>query len=211
MLSISLYSLTTIALQPSTTEVQPLPGTVVPLTQSLTPLVQPPHSPVTVIQPTQSLIQSSSSVTQPQHSLTPVLQTLQSSSSVTQSAQPQHSLTPVLQPLQSSGSTSQSPQPQITYPVFPPSFLYEVKTQSNSSRTNFAVNLVCRLFDEETRANSNTGGKCGKRQLNPSLIKEVKTACFQVFPLENGEMELIAWKKCHQAINESCRRLKRKK
>ena len=46
------------------------------------------------------------------------------------------------------------------------------------------MNLIRHLFDEETRASS---GKCGKRQLNPSIMKKVITACLQVFPLESNE------------------------
>ena len=106
--------------------------------------------------------------------------------------------------------SSQLPQ-QPPPALFTPSFLYEIKTRSNNSRTLFAMNLIRHLYDEETMSKTNVAGKCGKKQYNPAIIKEIKTACFQVFPLERGEIELVAWKKCHQAIDECGRRLNRKK
>ena len=63
-------------------------------------------------------------------------------------------------------TTQPSATPATFTALFTPSFLYEIKTQSNNSRTAFAMNLVRHLFDEETQASSNMSGKCGKRQLN---------------------------------------------
>jgi len=51
---------------------------------------------------------------------------------------------------------------------------------------------------------SNVAGKCGKDQLDPKIIADIKTASFQLFPLEYGENEFYAWEKCHNAIDESC-------
>lgn len=88
-------------------------------------------------------------------------------------------------------------------------FLSRMKSKS-SSRSNFATNLVRELFDENVRAHSNISGKMNKDQLDPVKINEIKQATFHMFPLGYGENKEMAWKKCHVAIDESCRRLRRK-
>lgn len=80
------------------------------------------------------------------------------------------------------------------------------KAKSNS-RTNFAVNLVRNVFDERTRAKSNIAGVCNKEKLDTNKIEEIRRITFHLYPLQYGESELVAWKKCHVAIDESCRRL----
>lgn len=85
-------------------------------------------------------------------------------------------------------------------------FLADVKAKS-SSRSNFATNLSRHMFSEEVRGNSNVAGKCGKLQLDSTIISKIKTACFQMYPLSGNETELIEWKRCHRAIDEGCRRL----
>ena len=77
------------------------------------------------------------------------------------------------------------------------------------SRYNFAVNLVRHCFDEDTRKKSNISGKCNKQRLDSKKISQVKEATFQMYPCVAGESKLGEWKKCHKAIDESCRRLNR--
>jgi len=102
-----------------------------------------------------------------------------------------------LNPQQSSGTIS-----------FSLSFLSAIKKRS-SSRANFAANLVCEEFSERVRATSNVAEKCGKQQLDRIKIKEIQNAVFLMYPLEPGENQKLAWKKCHVAIDESCRGLNR--
>jgi len=89
-------------------------------------------------------------------------------------------------------------------------FLFDVKAKS-SSRSNFATNLSHHMFSEEVLGNSNIGGKCGKLQLDPTIISKIKIACFQMYLLSGNEIELVEWKRCHRAIDEGCRRLNRNK
>ena len=87
--------------------------------------------------------------------------------------------------------------------------LLRIKRKS-SSRPNFAVNLVRELFSKAIRSRSNCSGKCGKEQLDTNIIKQVREAVFNLYPLTYGENEDIAWKKVRNAIDESCRRLNRR-
>lgn len=86
--------------------------------------------------------------------------------------------------------------------------LAEIKETSNS-RYNFAVNLVRHAFDEDIRKKSNVAGKCNKQRLDPEKMAQIKEATFQMYPCADGESKLFEWKKCHRAIDESCRRLNR--
>lgn len=121
-------------------------------------------------------------------------------------------------PLNSSFSTDPSLSSSMTIEEQPPLsdnlitqyMINEAKLRS-SSRSNFATNLVRQLFDEDTRAKSNISGLCKKDKLDPKKIDAVKKTTFQVFPMTYGENSLVAWKKCHVAIDESCRRLNKKK
>jgi len=86
------------------------------------------------------------------------------------------------------------------------SYLSTIKKKS-ASRTNFAVSLVRDNFDQQTRAKSNVLDKCDKQQLDPKVIEKIKTATFQMYPLDGSESMTLAWRKCHVAIDKSCRRL----
>ena len=78
--------------------------------------------------------------------------------------------------------------------------------RSSCSRRNFCANLVRRLFDENTRKNSNVSGK-GKAQLNPIIISFAKSVAFQYYPCDSlvDVSKELAY--CIVAIDESCRRL----
>ena len=78
------------------------------------------------------------------------------------------------------------------------------------SRRNFAVGLVQKLFDEETRKQSNVHGKLGKMKLNPVLMEYIKSLCLKFYPLEESQKEKVEWGKCVVAVDESNRRLKNK-
>ena len=106
-------------------------------------------------------------------------------------------------------SSDQNEQPVID-DIITADMVKEARSRSNS-RSNFATNLVRQLFDENTRAKSNIAGVCKKEKLDPKKIAAVKRSTLHVYPLAYGESELIAWKKCHLAIDESCRRLNKKK
>jgi len=80
--------------------------------------------------------------------------------------------------------------------------------EKSCSRKNFAKNLACVLFDEETRLNSNVAGR-GKRKLNPIIVQYIRSICFQFYPNE-GDKE-AEWKICIKAIDEGNRQLNRKK
>lgn len=69
------------------------------------------------------------------------------------------------------------------------------------------MNLVRDKFEQETRAKSNISGKCDKQQLDSKMIDKIKTATSQMYPLDGSENMTLAWRKCHVAIGESCRRL----
>lgn len=90
------------------------------------------------------------------------------------------------------------------------SMVAEAKAKANSSRTSFARNLVRKLFTEDVMEKSNISG-INKDKLDPHKISEVKRVTMQMYPLEYGENEFLAWKKCHIAIDEGCRRLKKTK
>ena len=79
--------------------------------------------------------------------------------------------------------------------------------RSSCSRRNFCANLVRRLFDENTRKNSNVSGRQGKAQLNPVIISFVKSAAFQYYPCDTIVDVSKEWGYCIIAIDESCRRL----
>ena len=99
---------------------------------------------------------------------------------------------------------------QLLIDVITSDMIKEAKSRSNS-RSNFATNLVRQLFDEDTRVKSNIAGLCNKDKLDTKKIAAVKKATFQFYPLGYGENDLVAWKKCHIVIDESCRRLNKKK
>ena len=52
-----------------------------------------------------------------------------------------------------------------------------------------------------------------KDKLDPDKISLVKKWAFEYMPFdkEKEENEMLSWKKCHNAIDEACRRLKNKK
>ena len=83
----------------------------------------------------------------------------------------------------------------------------EIKDNS-CSRKNFAKNLACILFDDETWAKSNVSGR-KKRKLNPIIISYIRSVCFQCYPYDGNEE--VEWKECVKAIDEGNRRLVRKK
>ena len=39
------------------------------------------------------------------------------------------------------------------------------------------------------------------------MISQIQEATFQMYPCADGEGKLSEWRKCHRAIDESCRRL----
>ena len=77
-------------------------------------------------------------------------------------------------------------------------------------KKNFATRLVCRLFNEDTRKNSNVDGKLGKATLNAVVMDYIKSLTFQHCPLEDNEKEEKAWQACVVAINSKLRSLNRK-
>ena len=79
------------------------------------------------------------------------------------------------------------------------------------SRSNFAVNLVRRLFTTEERKISNVKGVMGKRKLDPDVMQQIKGATFQLFPCDTMENEGHVWTYCCKAIDECCHRLNRVK
>jgi len=79
--------------------------------------------------------------------------------------------------------------------------------QGSCSRKNFSVNLVRRLFDEQTRKTSNVSGKGEKTPLNPDIMQYVRSVTMQFYPLQGFETEKKEWAACVVAIDESCRRL----
>ena len=129
-----------------------------------------------------------------------------------------------------STSVTQSPvqaTPQLS-PVTPPEYIcFETVTSvvpsgvldseeikfikaKSCSRRNFAVGLVRKLFDEETRKRCNMHGKLGKMKLNPVLMEYITSLCFQFYPLEESQKEKVEWGKCVVAVDETNRRLKNK-
>lgn len=102
-----------------------------------------------------------------------------------------------------------SSTPESRKPLFLPApFLCEVK-QESCSRSNFACNLVRKLFSTEERRKSNVRGKLGKQQLDPTKMRQVRQATFQMYPCESRENEAHVWTYCCKAVDESCRRLNR--
>ena len=85
-----------------------------------------------------------------------------------------------------------------------PEFLYEVKSQS-CSRSNFAANLVRKLFREDERRQSNVNGKLGKKKLDTKRMQQIRKAVFQMYPCESRENEIHVWAYCCKAVDESCR------
>ena len=106
-------------------------------------------------------------------------------------------------------NSGQNEQPVID-DIITADMVKEARSRS-SSRCNFAANLVRQLFDENTRAKSNIAGAYNKEKLDPKKLAAVKRSTLHVYPLAYGENELLAWRKCHLAIDESCRRLNKKK
>ena len=90
--------------------------------------------------------------------------------------------------------------------LFTPSSLARIKHES-CSRPNFATNLVRSAFTAEERKVSNVRGIQGKQQLDPTKIEKIKDATFQLYPLETGEKQKLAWGICIKAIDESAQRL----
>ena len=84
---------------------------------------------------------------------------------------------------------------------FPALEINLIKQNSCSQR-----NLVRRLFDENTRKNSNVSGK-GKAQLNPIITSFVKSVAFQYYPCDSLVDVSKKWAYYIAAIDESCRRL----
>ena len=118
-----------------------------------------------------------------------------------------------LQPvLQSSNQGSQSMIQLSNQRSASVSWISELELQNlkehSCSRKNFAKNLACMLFDEDTRINSNVSGR-GKRKLNPIIVSYIQSVCFQFYP-HDGDEE-AEWKICIKAIDEGNRRLNRKK
>lgn len=109
--------------------------------------------------------------------------------------------------LQEQSSSNAVPQ-YLVGSLIPGSLITAVKMQS-CSRSNFAVNLVRRLFTTEERKNSNVRGVLGKKKLNPEMMLKVREATFQLFPCDTMENESHVWTYCCKAIDESCRRLNR--
>ena len=106
-------------------------------------------------------------------------------------------------------STSQRPTLHGDSPLFNARLLADIK-EISQSRYNFAVNLVRYCFDEEAQRRSNMSGRCNKQRLDPKKISQIQEATFQMYPCADGEGKLSEWRKCHRAIDESCRRLNRK-
>ena len=89
-------------------------------------------------------------------------------------------------------------------------YLMTIKMQS-CSRQNFAAHLVKQLFTDEERRLSNVSGRANKQKMDATRIAVVKAASLQMYPLEVGETIEKAWASCITAIDESNRRLNRKK
>ena len=90
--------------------------------------------------------------------------------------------------------------------------MFAVRLRKTScSRNNFGVNLIRGLFTEEVRATSNIAGKKNKAKLDEIVVKVVREAVFDFWPLEAGENEEQEWGNVVKAIDEANRRLKRTK
>ena len=94
--------------------------------------------------------------------------------------------------------------------TLPSAFLCKVKRES-CSRSNFAANLVRKLFSVEERRKSNVRGKLGKQQLDPNRMEQIRQATMEMYPCETRENEAHVWTYCCKAVDESCRRLNRAK
>jgi len=78
----------------------------------------------------------------------------------------------------------------------------------SSSRGNFCVNILRELIGEVMSRSNMIGFK--KDQLDPEKINLVKKWAFKYIPFDKEKeiSEKLAWKKCHNAIDEACRRKK---
>ena len=171
--------------------------------QPLTPHLPTQPQPLTPHLPTQPQPLTPHLPTQPQP-LTPHLPT-----------QPQP-LTPHLptqpQPLLHHLPSQSQPQPYRHHQKKPLAISPSVVKQCNNistSRKNFAVNLVRKMFSTQERMTSNCAGKKGKDALDPTRLELVKKHVFSEWPLKPGSDGRKEWKDCIQAIDEAGRRLNR--
>ena len=79
---------------------------------------------------------------------------------------------PMLQSSDRGSNNQQMILPTVTSSWIPESKIKQIKEKS-CSRKNFAKNLACILFDEDTRINSNVAGR-GKRKLNPIIVNYIR-------------------------------------
>ena len=93
--------------------------------------------------------------------------------------------------------------------LYSSSLLAAVRLKS-CSRKNFGANMVRSVFTTHERVSSNVSGRYDKPKLDPIRIKSVKEATFKMYPCSVGESEAEEWQDCITAIDETCRRIKRK-
>ena len=88
----------------------------------------------------------------------------------------------------------------------------EIKSTKTKScfHKNFAVILVQKLFDEETRKRSNVHRKLGKLKLTPVLMNYIKSLCFQFYPLQESQKGKVKRANCVVIVDKSNRRLNNK-
>ncbi|XP_065895052.1 protein starmaker-like isoform X7 [Dysidea avara] len=106
-------------------------------------------------------------------------------------------LLPTPPPPTSRGPTGLLPESELTL-IF----------MKSCSRRNMSVHLTRRLFTEQVRKTSNVSGR-NKQQLDPRIIKYIKSTSFKYFPSQNTDISK-EWADCIISIDESCRRLRNK-
>ena len=75
-----------------------------------------------------------------------------------------------------------------------------------SSRKNFAALVVDNVFNDEEKAESNCSGTRGKKPLDQKRMVKIRTLVYIHFPIKQGEIEDVDWKReCVKAIDEKLR------
>lgn len=76
------------------------------------------------------------------------------------------------------------------------------------SRSNFATNIMRRIFKKNEMLNHNVRGVKGKNPLSPKRLSYIQEQTFIRYPLQNGETESKAWKECRIVLDATLRKIK---